>query len=152
MKKGGCAVAHPPNYLGIILVTLQVPYLYEKRELRCNSLFCCFYCRWLAFFSATHAAPTGLPPPSGTPSINRGRVLLRVRLITERLTDGKKLLYKYLIYTRKGNCVAIPFSVVFIAIGSLFFRDPHGTNRTPSPFGDSLYKQRESSASRATNH
>ena len=32
-------------------VTLQVPYLCEKRELRCNSLFCCFYCRWFAFLS-----------------------------------------------------------------------------------------------------
>ena len=28
------------------------------------------------------------------------------------------------------------------------FRNPRGVNRTPSPFGDSLYKQRESSASR----
>ena len=48
------------------------------------------------FSFVTRTAPTGLPPPSGTPSINRGRVLLRVRLITEKLTDSKKLLYKYL--------------------------------------------------------
>ena len=28
------------------------------------------------------------------------------------------------------------------------FSNPHGVNRTPSPFGDSLYKQRESSVAR----
>ena len=67
----------------------------------------------------------------GIPQLHRLMIILRYRL-----DYIIQLFYKYLFG-------------ILSPLDSLFFRDPHGVNETPSPFGDSLYKQRESSASRA---
>ena len=124
-----------PPITGVVVWALLYKYLIYVKRGQPFGLPSLVSLPLVRFSFVTRTAPTGLPPPSGTPSINRARVLLRVRLITEKLTDSKKLLYKYLIYTRKGNCVAIPFSVILLPLARFSFVTRTAPTGLPPPSG-----------------
>ena len=71
-------------------------------------------CRWTRF---SIRIPQGVTSPR------------YLRLLAEKLADSKKLLYKYLIYEKRELRYNSLF-FYFLAVGSLFFRDPHGTSCT----------------------